>query len=174
VKNGLQLLVFSEHVRRQLTYDYNSLLRDIEDARRRFPLTILSGCETKVLDLNGSLDVTEYVLEKSDIVIMSFHSFPYGDKSSYLIALIRALQHPRVDIWAHPTLFLKRHGLSLTEEEIRQVTTVCREFNVLVERNLRYNVPDDHFVNLTRDAIYVENSDAHSVDELRKLSGDSI
>jgi DNA polymerase (family 10)/putative hydrolase len=167
VKNRLRLLGFSEHVRRELKYEYDALLADIERARQRFQLTILSGCEAKVLDLDGSLDVTDEVLRRCEIVVASFHSFPHDDKESYLKALSNVIRHPRVDIWGHPTLFLKRRGLSLTDQDIRYVASLCKEYHVLIERNLRYDLPDAHFLHEAYNVTYVENSDAHSVTELR-------
>lgn len=171
VRNGLRLLVFSEHVRRALRYDYEALLGDIERARARFPLTLLAGCETKVLDVDGSLDVSESVLAACEIVIASFHSFPHEHKAAYLTALTNALRHPRVDIWGHPTLFLRRRGISLEDHEIREVAAVCREENVLVEQSLLYGLPDARFVELAEGVTYVESSDAHSTARLRVPAG---
>jgi DNA polymerase (family 10)/putative hydrolase len=49
VEIGIPLLAFTEHVRKELTYDFNQFLNEIEEAREEFDLIILSGCEAKVL-----------------------------------------------------------------------------------------------------------------------------
>jgi DNA polymerase (family 10)/putative hydrolase len=60
--NGLDLLVFSEHVRRELDYDFDAFCADVEAARERYDdLTLLVGCEAKALDSDGTLDVSEAV-----------------------------------------------------------------------------------------------------------------
>ena len=81
VKNNLKLIAFTEHVRRSLDYDFDRFLGDIESARRAYPnLIILAGCEAKVLDTEGNLDVSPEIIKKCDIVVASFHGFPYGEK----------------------------------------------------------------------------------------------
>lgn len=169
VRNGLRLLVFTEHVRRQLDYDYDHLLEDIERARRKYPLTLLAGCEAKILDRDGTLDVSEDVLARCEIVLAVVHSFPYEDTASWAEAVGNALRHPRVDIWGHPTHFLYRRGLTPSAEEIRILGEVCIEAEVLVERSLAYGLPDERFVSLAGNVTYVESSDAHSARDLRCL-----
>lgn len=76
IASKIPLVVFSEHVTRNLDYDFKALQREIELARQKYPgLIILSGCEAKVLE-TGELDVTQEVLDLSEIVLMAFHSFP--------------------------------------------------------------------------------------------------
>lgn len=59
VELRIPLIVFTEHVRRVLTYNYQDLVEEIMRARENYPeLIILTGCEAKVLE-NGSLDDEE-------------------------------------------------------------------------------------------------------------------
>ena len=58
IASKIPLVVFSEHVRRNLNYDFHSWLSEIKQARRKYTgLIILSGCEVKVLE-TGELDVS--------------------------------------------------------------------------------------------------------------------
>ena len=59
-ENNLKSILFSEHVRKDISYDYADFLLQINKAKCTFKdLKILSGCEAKVLNLDGDLDVPD-------------------------------------------------------------------------------------------------------------------
>ena len=168
-QNNLKVIAFTEHIRKKLDYNFNEFLLDIEKAKEEFPdLIILSGCEAKVLNINGELDAPKVVLDQCDVVIGVFHSFKWEDKNSYLVALKAMLRNPTVAIWGHPTLFAKKHRIKLEEEEIKEIINVCIGQGILIERNLKYNLPDINFIKLaiSKGAKFVMGSDAHNVSEL--------
>lgn len=172
-ENNLKLIAFTEHVRRDTTYNYNDLISDIFQARSEFTnLKILSGCEAKVMNGDGDLDVSEEVIDQSDLVIGVFHSYKYKDKKNYLKALEAMLKNPIINIWGHPTLFTEKHNIKLGKHEINDIVNLCVENSVLIERNLRYNLPDVNFIKLSinRGAKFIMGSDSHSVDELPTLN----
>lgn len=169
LQNGLRVIAFPEHIKKNPTYNYHRLLSDIAKAKPEFgAIRILSGCEAKVLNIYGELDAPQDVLAQCDIVIGVFHSFKHRDKESYLAALKAMLCNPAVDIWGHPTLFTKKHNIILEEKELNEIIDVCIENGVLIERNLKYNVPDAYFTGLAvnKGAKFIIGSDAHSVEEL--------
>jgi putative hydrolase len=171
IRNSLSLICFSEHVRKELYYDYNALLADIDKARQLYPrLKILPGCEAKVLDRSGELDVSRDVLEKAEIVIASFHDFPHGRREDFLHAIHGALKHPRVDIWGHPQTFLR--NLDLSDQELRGIIGECIKRRVLVENSLAevYQTPP-RFLRLCRElgATITTNSDAHDIYSLKRV-----
>ncbi|MBI3300478.1 MAG: PHP domain-containing protein [Deltaproteobacteria bacterium] len=166
-RQGLRLIAFTEHVRRELRYDFWAYVREVEEARRRFPdLQILAGCEAKVLSPQGELDAPADVLERSNIVLGAFHSFAHPER--YLEALEAMLCNPWVDIWAHPTLYARKHGLVLTEHEEERLVRLCRDKQVLIEFNGKYSLPGPSLREKVKalGAPYVYGSDAHSVAEL--------
>lgn len=174
-QNNLKVIAFTEHVRKNLTYNYNDFLSDIFQAKSEFEdIKIISGCEAKVLNFNGELDAPKGVVDLCEVVIGVFHSFKWEDKKSYLAALKAMLRNPAVDIWGHPTLFAKKHGIKLEQEDITEVIRVCIEKDILIEKNFKYNLPDVNFIKLAirKGAKFVMGSDAHSISELltmRKL-----
>lgn len=168
-ENGLKLIVFSEHVRKTLSYDYGDLLAEIDRARSKFKeLKILSGCEAKVLNVDGELDVSDSVLDSCDLVTGVFHGFMYRDKTNYLHALKSMLRRSTIDIWGHPTIFAKKNGIQLDETDIEDIIITCADNNVLVEINMKYKLPNEDFLRtaLSNDVKFVVGSDAHNVDEL--------
>lgn len=168
IESGIPLIVFSEHVRRELDYDFCALLREIELARKKYTgLVILSGCEAKVLE-NGELDVSNEILNLCEIVLMAFHSFPV-DKHQYYNALKTALTNPKVDIWAHPGLFLVRNNLTLEINYLDEVFEIAQENNVLIELNAKYNVPPKEWLDMLKDKVkFVRGSDVHSVTDFER------
>ena len=170
-KNGLELIAFTEHVRRNLDYNFDDFVAEVYSAKDKFDLEILAGCEAKVLDSEGTLDVSEEVLKECEVVLGAFHRFESIEKKAYLIALKNMLSNPDIDIWAHPTLFAKKNKFTLSTKDIRDISTLSLKYSVLIEKNMKYNVPDKVFQEIASKAgcKFVNGSDAHQVSELLKL-----
>jgi len=169
VANGLQLVAFTEHVRRVLQFDYEAFVADVERCRAAFPgLVVLAGCEAKVLNGEGELDAPEEVLARCDLVVASFHAFP--DPTRYVDAVRRMLANPEVDVWGHPTLYAGRKGLVLEPETLVELVDLCKAHDVLVEYNEKYGLPGERMRALVaaRGVAHVVGSDAHSVAALRR------
>jgi DNA polymerase (family 10)/putative hydrolase len=166
-RQGLRLIAFTEHVRRELRYDFWAYVQAVEEARRLFPdLTLLAGCEAKVLNPQGELDAPADVLEQCDLVLGAFHSFTSPEL--YLEALEAMLCNPWVDSWAHPTLYARKHGIVLSPQEEERLVRLCLDKRVLIEFNGKYNLPGSSLREKVQalGASYVYGSDAHCVTEL--------
>lgn len=168
--NGLSLLVFSEHVRRELDYDFDAFRRDVEGARATHDdLTVLVGCEAKALDREGTLDVSDAVLDRVDVVTGVFHSFDAVDAEGYVEAATALVSNPVVDVFGHPTLLPTRRGLDVTAEQWAPVAAAARDNDVAIEVNGRYDLPRGDIVAATAaaGATFVVGSDAHAAEELQ-------
>jgi DNA polymerase (family 10)/putative hydrolase len=169
-KNGLELIAFTEHVRKELSYDFDMLVKDIQAARKKYPnLKILVGCETKVLDTDGNLDVTEETLKRCDIVLGTFHSFPSSNKRELESALRNMLKNPQVDIWAHPITFFQK--CPFCKKDVHEIIKLCTANNVLIENNTKARYSSPRLMDVCRKmgARTVVGSDAHGVEDLRSL-----
>ncbi len=163
----IPLIAFTEHVRRELTYDFNEFLNDIEQAREEFPeIIILSGVEAKVLP-DYSLNVEDNIIREVDYPIFAFHSFPW-DRKLYLKCLKKVIKNKYVNAWAHPGLFLQRTGFSLTVDELRGIFNLMKRHDVLLEVNRRYNLPEKEWINMASEmgVKTVRGSDVHSIEQL--------
>ena len=169
-KLGIPLLAFTEHVRLNIDYDFNELLKDIEIARKRFPeLIILSGIEAKVLP-DGQLDCPIEILEKVDYKLFAFHSFP-EDLEKYVFSIKKIITNYNIDAWAHPGLFFKKHSnLELLDKELNQIFKLMNEKDVLLEINFKYNLPKidwiAKYLKVTKDNSVVFGGDVHSIEDL--------
>jgi DNA polymerase (family 10) len=82
----------------------DELLRQIERIRsvELEGITVLAGTESNVL-LDGSLDYEDSLLEQLDWVVASLHtSFRLSEKEQ-TERMLRAMEHPLVDVIGHPT-----------------------------------------------------------------------
>jgi histidinol phosphatase-like PHP family hydrolase len=167
-KRGLKLINICEHVRRELDYDYSSLLNEIITSRTAYSLVILAGAEAKVLDTFGSLDVPDDLARSCDVLTGVFHSFAPATKQDYLLALHAMLKDPLVDIWGHPMRWLADKGFELNDIDVVDVIDLCIQYDVLIEYNLKYKVPSDKFLRIAyaKGAKIVVGSDAHGIDAI--------
>lgn len=173
-KNGLELIAFTEHVRKKLEFNFYDFVSDIFSAKDKFDLEILVGCEAKILDKAGTLNASKEVLDGCEIVIGSFHSFVPSSKEAYLAALANMISNPNVDIWGHPTLYAIKNNISLKIEDMFTIANLCVNNDVLIENNFKYQVPDTKFqrIAMQESCKFVNGSDAHQINELLKIRDD--
>ena len=134
--------------------------------------TIFKAMEVDILR-DGSLDMTDEVLEELDVVIVSVHSLMDLDRATMTDRVIKAVQHPLVDIVGHPTgrLLGRREPFELDVEAMLQAALEC---DVAVEINANPNRLDLNDVHARRakelDIKVAINTDAHSIQRLDHLS----
>ncbi|MFI5244061.1 MAG: DNA polymerase/3'-5' exonuclease PolX [Gemmatimonadales bacterium] len=135
-------------------------------------LTLLKGAEVDIL-ADGSLDLDDDTLRALDIVLVSIHSKFDLPPAEQTRRVVRALSHPSVDVFAHPTgrIIERRRG---AEFDFGEVCRVAAGRGVLLEVNAqpeRLDLDDvcaraavEHGVHL------VVSTDAHATAELRFMS----
>jgi DNA polymerase (family 10) len=74
----------------------------IRELQPRYRIRILAGSECDIL-ADGTLDFPDAVLAELDVVLAAVHSRFRQDREQMTRRIVRALEHPRVDILAHPT-----------------------------------------------------------------------
>jgi len=135
-------------------------------------ITVLKGMEVDILR-DGSLDMDDDTLEALDLVLISIHSLMDMDKTTMTDRVLRAMEHPAVDILAHPTgrLLGKREAFALDVEAVLQA---ARELDVAVEINanpIRLDLNDLHVHRAKELGVPVAiNTDAHSTRGLEHMS----
>ena len=135
-------------------------------------ITILKSLEVDILR-DGSLDMTDEILEALDVVIVSVHSLMDMDQATMTDRVIRAMQHPSVDILGHPTgrLLGRREPFELDVEAVLQAAS---ELDVALEINAnpnRLDLNDVHARRAKELGVKVAiNTDAHSVQRLDHIS----
>ena len=138
---------------------------EIDEVRERVPeIAILKSAEVDIL-ADGGLDLPDDVLEGLDLVVISIHSFMDQDRKTMTARVLRAMEHPLVDILAHPTgrRINRRDALDLDVEAVLE-TAAAR--GIAVELNANPNRLDLSDVHVRRakelGVPVVINTDAHS------------
>lgn len=101
--------------------------------RRSEKIRLLRGMEVDILG-DGSLDLEDEWLEQLDIVLVSVHSKLDLPAAKQTKRIVRALEHPAVDILAHPTgrLINRRDPMTFDLEEVFHCAL---EHDVVMELN---------------------------------------
>ncbi len=146
-------------------------LDEICDGNTRGGVTLLRGMEVDILK-DGSLDLSEEWLHRLDIVLVSVHSFFDLPRAEQTARVVRALSHPAVNVFAHPTgrLIGRRDPIEL---DLDEVFAACAANNVAVEHNAspsRLDLKDTHLRAAVAAGLKVAiNTDAHSARGLQTM-----
>jgi len=134
-------------------------------------IKILAGVEVDILE-DGSLDLSDSVLEQMDIVIASVHSHFNQSSSEMTDRLLKAVSNPNTSLLGHPTgrLLLRRDAYPFDIDAIIKAAAqkkVAMELNAypdrldLCDRHLR--LAKQHGVKI------VINTDSHHTSHLDKI-----
>ena len=131
-------------------------------------ITVLAGIECDIL-ADGSMDLADDCLAALDVVVASIHSAIAQDEAEMTARVIKAIEHPSVDIIGHLTarMLLRREGSRVSVEK---VIDAARANGVALEINSqphRLDLSDSH-ARLARDrgVMLVIDSDAHEIPAL--------
>ena len=126
VANGLT----AERLRTQL-----DLVAEINE--QLAPFRILTGIEVDILD-DGSLDQTDELLSRLDVVVASVHSKLRMDSAAMTPRMIAAVRNPHVDILGHCTgRLVTEKGRPPSTFDADAVFAACAETDTAVEINCR-------------------------------------
>ena len=134
-------------------------------------ITVMPGIEVDILS-DGSLDLSDSVLEQMDVVVASVHSAFNQEKQQLTDRLLRAISNPNVSILGHPTgrLQLRREAYDFDFEAVLQI---ARDKQVAMELNAypeRLDLNDVHLRRARdRGVRIVINTDAHHTSHFEKI-----
>ncbi|TMR95120.1 PHP domain-containing protein [Nonomuraea basaltis] len=142
---------------------------------RLAPFRILTGIEVDI-NLDGSLDQNQELLERLDVVVASVHSKLRMGEADMTRRLVTAVANPLVDVLGHCTGRVVqaggKRGVKRPESEFEAelVFEACRRFGVAVEVNSRPDRldPPKRLMRLAYEmgCMFAINSDAHAPGQL--------
>jgi DNA polymerase (family 10) len=172
---GLQYIAITDHSRNLAMANGMDETRTLAHAERirsrngRFgTLALLAGVECDIL-ADGRMDLSDDCLAALDLVIASVHSAMSQSEAEMTARLIRAIEHPHVDVIGHPTnrILLRRPP---SQVHMEKVIDAAAANGVALEINANPNRLDlsDAHARLARDrgVKLLISSDAHATDEL--------
>jgi DNA polymerase (family 10) len=136
-------------------------ISQINDGLRGFH--IFSSAEVNIMK-DGSLDISNNILDKLDIVGAAIHSHFSLPSEMQTERLIKAAKNPSIDILFHPTgrLINKRPGYRV---DIEKVIEVAKDTNTILEIDAHYDrldLKDEYARMAVRNGVkMVIDSDAH-------------
>ena len=135
-------------------------------------LRMLTGIEVDILE-DGSLDQTDDMLARLEVVVASVHSKLRMDSASMTRRMVAAVEHPRTNVLGHCTGRLITGGRGTrpqSEFDAERVFEACAAHDVAVEINSRpeRSDPPDDLVRLALEAgcLFSIDSDAHAPGQL--------
>lgn len=178
IKLGYEYIAITDHSQSLTiagglkTHDLIRQILEIGNLQLRFPqIRILKGAEVDILP-DGSLDFTDDILEKLDIVIASVHSHFHMKEVEMTKRITTALKHPLVKILAHPTgrVLGKRPGYNV---DIKEVIKTATSYNKILEINAspdRLDLRDEHLQYAKTKSVKIAiNTDAHHIDRMHDM-----
>ena len=172
---GYEYMVISDHSKVLAmtngldAYRLREQWKEIDEVRARHPeIRVLRSMEVDIL-ADGSLDLEDEMLAGLDLVLVSLHSRFDLPQEEQTKRVLRALEHPEVNVFCHPTarIINRRKG---AEMDLDLIFRRAAELGVALELNSspnRLDLRDDH-LRLARDlgCRFVINTDSHRIPEL--------
>ena len=175
---GYEYMVISDHSKALAmtggldAYRLRLQWAEIENVRARHPeIRILRSMEVDILG-DGSLDLEDEMLAGLDLVLISLHSRFDLPADQQTARVLRALEHPEVNVFCHPTArYINRR--KPVDMDVDRVLRRAAELGVAVELNSnphRLDLRDTH-LRLARElgCKIVIDSDSHRTRELDLL-----
>lgn len=141
-------IVISDHVDRHTVW-FDRYANNIKSLRNKYPdFSTRIGCEVKIIDESGSLNTTDEILDKAEVVLGSVHNFPKIQSMSpdevlereFILTKILA-SNDKIDILAHPfSMSYRLHRLSPPVEYVQEVYDLCVKNNIKFEYSSKYSL----------------------------------
>ena len=134
-------------------------------------IRIFAGIEVDIL-ADGSLDLSDSVLERMDLVIASVHSHFNQTPAEMTERILKAIENPNTSIIGHPTgrLLLRREGFQF---DVDAIFKAAAKNKVAVELNAypdRLDLCDRHLRLAKQHGVkIVINTDSHHTSHLEKI-----
>jgi DNA polymerase (family 10) len=144
-------------------------IREVE--KKMQGIRIFAGIEVDILG-DGSLDLSDSVLEQLDIVIASVHSQFNQDRAAMTDRLLKAISNPNTSLIGHPTgrLLLRRDAYQFDLDAIFKAAAKHRVAMELNSYPDRLDLSDVHLRMAKQHGVkIVINTDSHHTSHMEKM-----
>lgn len=172
-KYNFDVIIFTEHVRKNIKYDFEKFLLSIQKCHIAFSqVEPIIGVEAKILP-DGTLDIPETILSKIKLICIACHSFPseielYRNVLENVFSDGKWKKYHRV--WVHPGRFLRKNNLlehEHGETVLRQLVDYAVNEGVLIEVNQKDKLPPPSALEGVSSHNLIIGHDAHAIDHIK-------
>lgn len=180
-ERGLAEIAFTEHVRQDSAW-FPRFVDEVREAASRASLRVFVGCEARIRNLDGMLDLSDDIRTRCDVVLASVHRFPGPGGAPVPFSQVPEAQFASTehrlamaflrrggaDVLAHPGGMSLRHGPGFPDESFLELAEAAKAAGIAIELNASYMKDFRGFVALLQrvDPLISVGSDAHHLDEL--------
>ena len=179
---GLDSIAFTEHIRRESDY-FKDFYKELDQLREKAAIEIFIGVESKVINDEGKLDISEPNYALAEIILGSVHRVPYKEgfvhpkelekqklfdlELDLSLAMVRA---GKIHVLAHPAgMSVRLHGEFPAQYYQKLIESISKTA-VAFELNSKYMNPAMFkiVIDLCRryDPFVSIGSDVHKLEEL--------
>ena len=182
----LKSIAFTEHVNKNTDW-FDDFKKRIDALKNNKHIKIFFGIEAGTVDFNGTLNATQEIIRKSDIVLGVVHRYPNGrgglialnetknlgqDKAAeveFKLALA-LINNKNVDVLGHPFGVYSKFFNKFPGEHMKELLIESLKKDKSVEINTKCIFEKDRFFKLFKEINpYVSiGSDAHSREEIAR------
>jgi DNA polymerase (family 10) len=177
-QRGLSYLAVTDHASRSgvlHSLGPSEVLRQLDEIDRLNEelegITLLKGAEVEILE-DGTLDLPDNILGRLDIVIGAVHSHFTLPRAKQTRRVLKALDHPRLTLLAHPSARLLGEREPIEADMARIIRQAGERgcFLELDSQPARLDLDDLHCQMAKAEGVLVSiDSDAHSRDDFANL-----
>lgn len=177
---GYEYIAFTEHNPSQLKHNQKQIIKLLTAKQSKIntlskamkhSVKIFNSLEIDILP-NGDLPVSEEALDVLDFGIVSIHSSFKQSRDKQTERVLKALDHPKVKIFAHPTArkINAREGVELNWEKIFDFCLKNKKFIEINSSPERLDLPDFMVHEAVKKGIkLVISTDSHDVNHMQNM-----
>lgn len=164
---GREYVALTDHSYPNLKFDQR--LKEIEQFNySQNKIRVISGLEVNI-NADSTLQIPDEILAKHDIVFVSIHTSFRQNSEEMTNRILKAIENPHVDVFAHPTgrLLLEREGIEADWEKIFKRVAQLGRFLEIDGYPNRLDLPDTLVREAKRFSIrFTIDTDSHQIAHL--------
>ena len=177
-RHNVYTIIFTEHVRKRMSYNFNEFLQEIKKTETLYPdIKTIVGVETKIMP-GGVLDIPTEILDKIQLICFACHSFVdniFLYQKSFEKLFCEKKWENYIRVWVHPGRFLKRRNLLKTHITVlKNLLNLAEKEGILIEYNLKEQLPPHNIISFYDRQKIIIGYDTHNVNEILKLTKNRI
>ena len=170
---NIYTIIFTEHVRKRMSYNFNEFLKEIKNTKALYPdIKTIVGVETKIIP-GGVLDIPTEIFDNIQLICFACHSFPVDIElyyESFKKLFFENNWEDYIKVWVHPGRFLRKNNLfKECEKNFIDLLQLAKKRDIFIESNLKEKFPPINIISFFNNQNIIVGFDVHSVEEIKNI-----